>query len=279
MSRSCCESYYEGFNSMFSKRGYILTISIHNLYDILASGFKCAGSISKEKGCNRFHVYKDIIKCYYRYQITCGQYRANQFFWLSSADREELGEKLKTYNKHRRKWDLDFAMDKQFNLKYGSKQNDIGLVRIRRKVKAYNKKYGGGPHFRYVGDSVIIKKQHYLDGQLILGNHICVSRDVLLDITGFLEIQDDVDISEGTKIYTHKHDIYKLQHLIEPNETQERTVIGKGTWIGANSLIMPGVTIGEYAVIGAGSVVTKDIPAYTVYAGNPAKYIRENKTN
>ena len=52
-------------------------------------------------------------------------------------------------------------------------------------------------------------------------------------------------------------------------------VIGDGAWIGAGAIILPGITIGEYAVIGAGSVVTKDIPAYTIAAGNPCKPTRK----
>ena len=51
--------------------------------------------------------------------------------------------------------------------------------------------------------------------------------------------------------------------------------IGNGVWVGANSVILPGVTIGDNAVIGAGSIVTKDIPANVVAVGNPCKVMRE----
>ncbi|MBI5891608.1 MAG: hypothetical protein HZB47_13225 [Nitrosomonadales bacterium] len=51
--------------------------------------------------------------------------------------------------------------------------------------------------------------------------------------------------------------------------------IGKDAWLGANVIILPGRTIGDGAVVGAGSVVTKDVAAYTVVAGNPAKLVRE----
>jgi acetyltransferase-like isoleucine patch superfamily enzyme len=52
-------------------------------------------------------------------------------------------------------------------------------------------------------------------------------------------------------------------------------LISKGAWIGAKSVILKGVTIGEGAIVGAGSVVSKDVPPYTIVAGNPAKIIRE----
>lgn len=51
--------------------------------------------------------------------------------------------------------------------------------------------------------------------------------------------------------------------------------IGKNVWIGSNSTVLPGITIGENAVVGAGSVVTKDVPPMTVVAGNPARIIKE----
>lgn len=50
--------------------------------------------------------------------------------------------------------------------------------------------------------------------------------------------------------------------------------VGNGAWIGAGAIILPGVTIGEYSIVGAGSVVRKDVPPRTVVAGNPAKFIR-----
>lgn len=51
-------------------------------------------------------------------------------------------------------------------------------------------------------------------------------------------------------------------------------VIGDGAWIGAGAIVLPGVTVGRYAVVGAGSVVTRDVPEYTVAAGNPCRAIR-----
>jgi len=60
----------------------------------------------------------------------------------------------------------------------------------------------------------------------------------------------------------------------ERNQTYKKVVIGNDVWIGANSVIMPGVTIGDGAVIGAGAVVTKDVPAYAIVVGVPAKVVK-----
>jgi acetyltransferase-like isoleucine patch superfamily enzyme len=54
-----------------------------------------------------------------------------------------------------------------------------------------------------------------------------------------------------------------------------QVVIGKNVWIGANSVILPGVKIGDNSVIGAGSIITEDVPAYSVVAGNPARIIKK----
>jgi Acetyltransferase (isoleucine patch superfamily) len=61
-------------------------------------------------------------------------------------------------------------------------------------------------------------------------------------------------------------------------DTMYLIAIGNDCWIGANALIMQGVTIGDGAIIGAGSVVTKDVEPYSIYCGNPAKQIRKRFT-
>lgn len=70
-------------------------------------------------------------------------------------------------------------------------------------------------------------------------------------------------------------------HPIDPEEQAKGGMysfpiaIGDGAWIGAGAIILPGVSIGRYAVVGAGSVVTRDVPDYTVAAGNPCRPIRK----
>jgi acetyltransferase-like isoleucine patch superfamily enzyme len=89
-------------------------------------------------------------------------------------------------------------------------------------------------------------------------------------------IEDDVLIGSGVHIYTGNHafdNIYKP--IIDQGHSESREVIvKKGSWIGANVILLPGVIIGENTVIGAGSVVTKSMPSRVIAAGNPAKIIR-----
>lgn len=83
--------------------------------------------------------------------------------------------------------------------------------------------------------------------------------------------------SEST-CYPYRLKNYKVSDSIKASITEsEKITIGNDVWIGVNAIIMDGVTIGDGAVIGAGSVVTKDVEAYTVVGGIPAKILRERK--
>ena len=121
--------------------------------------------------------------------------------------------------------------------------------------------------------SILIGKRVFMSGYLIAAKHI--------------EIGDDVLISWGVTILDHdSHAIAFSQRSQDVLDWQEgkknwesvKTApvkISNKVWIGFNSIILKGVTIGEGAVVGAGAVVTKDIPSWSVVAGNPARVIRE----
>jgi acetyltransferase-like isoleucine patch superfamily enzyme len=102
-----------------------------------------------------------------------------------------------------------------------------------------------------------------------------------------IEIGDDVMISWGVTIVDHNSHSISFSHraadvtnwrMGKKDWTQVKVApvqIGDKVWIGLNALILKGVTIGEGAVVGAGAVVTKDVPAWTIVGGNPARIIRE----
>lgn len=95
----------------------------------------------------------------------------------------------------------------------------------------------------------------------------------ILDV-GKVTIGDHVQFAPGVSIYTAGHPL----HPISRNSGYEYGIpitIGNNVWIGGNVIILPGVTIGDNAVIGAGSVVTKDVPDNMIAAGNPCKVIRK----
>lgn len=106
---------------------------------------------------------------------------------------------------------------------------------------------------------------------LKLGKNCSIMEQVTLDpsVCWLIEIGDDVTIAPGVRIFAHDASMHRALGYgrIAP------VVIGHGTFIGANSVVLPGVTIGKNCVIGAGSVVAADIPDGIVAAGNPCKPI------
>lgn len=103
-----------------------------------------------------------------------------------------------------------------------------------------------------------------------LGKGVFINHSAILSASGGIEFEDGVMTAPGLRIATINHDI-NARHTIY---TYGKVTIKKNAWIGMNVTICPGVTIGEYAVVGAGAVVTKDVPDYAVVGGVPAKIIK-----
>jgi acetyltransferase-like isoleucine patch superfamily enzyme len=107
------------------------------------------------------------------------------------------------------------------------------------------------------------------------GNDVAIGFDVLLRPEGGLSIGNRVLIGHGSKIITANHvipdgkkSIYGAGHI------QERVIIADDVWVAANTVILPGVTLGEGCVVAAGAVVTHDVPPYAIVGGVPAQLIR-----
>ncbi|MDA9177069.1 hypothetical protein N9O11_02815 [Flavobacteriaceae bacterium] len=83
----------------------------------------------------------------------------------------------------------------------------------------------------------------------------------------------------GVQIHVNNHKFERtdIPFIDQGYYPDEQVTVKKGSWLGANSILLPGVTIGEYSVIGAGSVVTKSVPSGVVAVGNPAKIIKKIK--
>ncbi|MCL1057796.1 hypothetical protein L2729_07240 [Shewanella gelidimarina] len=94
-----------------------------------------------------------------------------------------------------------------------------------------------------------------------------------------ITIEDFVSIGSGVHIYTSNHEFSDTTRPIfeQGHREVQPVVVEKGAWIGANAIILPGVTVGMNSVVGAGSVVTKDVVAFTVVAGQPSRVIKQLK--
>lgn len=109
------------------------------------------------------------------------------------------------------------------------------------------------------------------------GKNIIIGKNVFINACCCFQDQGGITLGDGTLI-GHYVVLATLNHGISPERRGELhpapIVIGKNVWIGANVTVTKGVTIGDGAVIAAGAVVTKDVPAYTVAGGVPAKIIK-----
>lgn len=91
-----------------------------------------------------------------------------------------------------------------------------------------------------------------------------------------ITIEDDVMIGSAVHVYVHNHRFDRPDvPIIDQGHYESRPVtFRRGCWVGAGVIVLPGVTIGENAVVGAGSVVVKDVPARAIAVGNPARVVR-----
>ncbi|SHF10297.1 Hexapeptide repeat of succinyl-transferase [Marinitoga hydrogenitolerans DSM 16785] len=111
---------------------------------------------------------------------------------------------------------------------------------------------------------------------LVIGNDVDIALDVLITTSGGVKIGDRTLIGYRTQIISANHRIPKNRgKIFYSGHERKKVIIGKDVWIGANCIILPGVHIGDGAVIAAGSIVTKDVPQYTIYGGVPARKIKD----
>lgn len=162
----------------------------------------------------------------------------------------------------------------------------INTLRYRRKFASLKKLHlVGNAGFVIVGSGKIyanhlsIFASYYPVGlfvgssaKILFGN-IFLNQGVGISCAEQITIENETIISDMTKITdTDWHGIDGKPTKVEP------IYIGKHVWIGFRSTILKGVTIGDYSIIGAGSVVTRSVPSNTIFAGNPARKIGETRT-
>lgn len=117
-----------------------------------------------------------------------------------------------------------------------------------------------------IGENCIISKNVYIDEHVKIGNGVKVQNNV--NVYHGVTVEDDVFLGPSM---TFTNDMYPRAFNSDWHITE--TLVKKGASIGANATIRCGITVGEYAMVGSGSVVTKNVPAYSLVVGNPARQI------
>ncbi|WP_287431431.1 acyltransferase [Sphingobium sp.] len=141
---------------------------------------------------------------------------------------------------------------------------------------------GGTPYLRnegrlVIGDRVRLRDEPSrirlgtgADGAIILGNQVSLNTGVHMFSAARIEIGDGTRIGDNAALFdTSFHAVHQGQ-TVRPRPIS----IGRNVWIGRNAIILPGVTIGDHAVVAAGAVVFDDIPARELWRGNPAIFVK-----
>jgi acetyltransferase-like isoleucine patch superfamily enzyme len=125
----------------------------------------------------------------------------------------------------------------------------------------------------YVGHYAILKG--YYQNELQIGDETWIGQQCFFHAAGGLMIGPRVGIAPGVKILTSQHrEVGRATPVLFSPVALAPVVIEEDADIGLGAIILPGVTVGRGAVIGAGAVVTRDVPAYAVVAGSPARILR-----
>jgi maltose O-acetyltransferase len=129
--------------------------------------------------------------------------------------------------------------------------------------------------FATFGENSIVRAPFFCDygANISIGNRVFLNFNcVILDV-GRVTIGDECRIGPAVQIYAADHPrdpALRLQDL----ESARSVTIGRNVWIGGGAILLPGITIGDHAIIGAGSVVTRDVAAHATVAGNPARALQ-----
>jgi acetyltransferase-like isoleucine patch superfamily enzyme len=135
-------------------------------------------------------------------------------------------------------------------------------------------------HFKSIGVGCVyksIRSTFLYSGNIVMGDYVNIGLSADFDGAGGIEIGKGAIFGPDVIIYTRNHNYNSDDLKALPYDNvcyTSKVVINEYAWIGRRVIFLPGITIGKGAIIGAGSVVSKDIPDYAVAVGNPAKVVK-----
>jgi acetyltransferase-like isoleucine patch superfamily enzyme len=177
----------------------------------------------------------------------------------------------------------------ELNARFSSGDGPLDTLMRRAVWRAGSRRFGHGVHigsgvgFKHletfeIGDGVFIGSQSFIQGRIngtcIIGKKVWIGPQSYFDARD-LVIDDYVGWGPGAKVLGSEHTGIPIDvPIIQTDLVIKRVTIGAWADVGTNAVVLPGVTIGKGSQIGAGAVVTQDVPAFSVFAGVPAKFIR-----
>ncbi|MBT8319622.1 MAG: sugar O-acetyltransferase [Gramella sp.] len=166
--------------------------------------------------------------------------------------------------------DEQLANDRLYAQSICFKINSIPPIEIKKRNDLYKQLFGS------FGDKFLIETPFNCDYgyNIHIGENFYSNYNLIILDCAKVTIGDNVMIAPNVGIYTAGHPL-DAQNRNSGWEYAIPVTIGNNVWIGGNTVINPGISIGDNAVIGSGSIITKDIPANVLAAGNPCKVIRE----
>lgn len=172
------------------------------------------------------------------------------------------------------------------NLRLSKRMNKCG-----KNLRIEGPSYIQGEQFMSVGDDFLAKPGLRIDclksfngvaytPKLTIGNHVLINYHCHIGVINEVFIGNDVLFGSRILVTDHSHGEFdrecaNMAYLKRPLVSKGPVRIEDNVWIGENACILPGVTIGKGCIIGANSVVTKDIPPYSIVVGIPARVIRQ----
>jgi|TARA_Y100000310_G_C20683217_1_gene817356 galactoside O-acetyltransferase len=132
-----------------------------------------------------------------------------------------------------------------------------------------------------IGNNVFFERYSSInanDGDIKIGNNVSFNYNTNINASdkGIIEIGNDVTVGQNTVIRASDHEYKNINVPIKyQGHTGGKIIIGNGVWVGANCVITRNTKIGNHSIVNAGSIITRDVDAYSIVGGNPAKLIKK----